>query len=294
MTGCNSVGRGITEVEKDIEMSTPGISNIENEESDEEYIEIDITDFADFKECFIDYSFTVTKNGSEENPSSFDVQGEFDLNQDGILEEIRMLLIGHVEHRSNEIQAYIKVDSQQKEINMDYTTDGEVEIIDLDKNDNYFEVACFDEGPSGDPNYKIYRYDGDKLYYIGDINTFASALADGKGKVISGFNRSIYFTPSFCSECIMVEDNTFVQKIVAIEEYIGKTYEFSGGDAYFWPCEEMPEQFEMRWEPEYLRRFEVCEIRLLDIYQLDNHTLDAYFVELPDGERGMLYFWIGD
>lgn len=190
------------------------------------------------------------------------------------------------------MHAYIEVNGIRKEFFMDSTMDGESHILDLDNRDNFIEVACFDEWPSGDPCYHFFRYDGTDVYKIGEMDAYS--LIDGQGNLISYFHLS-RFTPLFYSSWYTIQEGEFVQKANDFSDYLGRTYEFSGGDAFFIPFEEMPESYQQRWEWEEIRHFEPCNIKLIDVklYSWDI-AMNDYYVELPDGERGMMYFWIGD
>lgn len=250
----------------------------------------DIEDFKPILQCFIKYGFTVKLNGTEKEPISFLVEGKHDLNQDGWPDDISVLTVGDF-GRDKEIQTYIKVNEVKQEFYMDYTHNGEVRLVDLDKRDKFIEIAIFDEGPSGDPHYKIFRYDGQKLHEIGQIDS--GALMDGQGKLLSQFTVS-RFSPRFYSAWCEISNNTFVQKTNDIGKYLGKNYWFDGGEAFFTPLQGMPVNFEPTWGE--TEQFEATSIKLIDVYfsYAEDRVLNYYFVEFANGERGMLYFWIGD
>lgn len=52
-------------------------------------------------------------------------------------------------------------------------------IVDLDTRDRYKEVAVFTPGPSDDPRYVIYWYDGKQLRQVGDIGAGISVQGNG-------------------------------------------------------------------------------------------------------------------
>jgi len=247
----------------------------------------DLTNFKKLQDGFIDYDFKITRNGTQNIPDSFKVEGKCDLNNDGKADNIKMLIKGNAD-----IKSYLEVNDIKQEFDIDNSYDGEVRIVDLDQNDNYLEVACFDEGPSGDPAYLFFRYDGVNLYEIGSIDAFARI--DEQGKLISSFHISWQFRPSFCSAWYEIENNTLVKKNNDIDKYLELTYDFNGGDAYFIPFDKIPDNLEIGWEE--TKRFEATKVKLIDILYLDslNRTLNFYFVTFPSGEKGLLYFWIGD
>lgn len=243
--------------------------------------------FSSIKEYFIDYAFDVSYDEDlDYQDVIYSIQGSYDLNGDGQEDEIEAVLGWHDSTNSS----YIKVNGIKKSFYTDSPT-GEAYIIDMDSKDNFVEVAVFDDGPSGDPIYDFFRYDGNELYNIGSIDEFA--LMDGQGKFISSFSLSLYFKPKFFSSWDEIKNNSFVstsQDIEDIEKYIGKSYELNG-TGYFIPLEENPEEPNeyIVWEHETLREFNDEKIKLLDIYMMSQ-----YYVELEDGEKGLLYFWIGD
>ncbi|MDQ2088249.1 hypothetical protein RBH29_17635 [Herbivorax sp. ANBcel31] len=267
--------------------TTEDVDILENEDIDK----MDIKNFRPLQDSFINYDFNVEVNGTKSEPISFLVEGEYDLNQDGQPDKIELLLDGFYKRSGDqEIQTYIEVNGIKQEFYMDYSFNGEVKIINLDKNDEFLEIAYFDEGPSGDPHYVFYRYDGKRLYKIGSIDS--GALTNGEGKFLSWFNTS-RFEPSFYSAWYEIENDKFVQKSNDITKYLGKNYEFAGGEAFFMPCDEMPKDFSPTWNE--MEQFEACELKIIDIFFYpDSRTLNFYFVELENGETGMMYFWIGD
>lgn len=176
---------------------------------------------------------------------------------------------------------------------MSYTYDGEVRLIDFDTNDEFIDIAIFDEGPSADPHYQIYRYDGQEVYKLGDLDD--KALVNGEGKIIpSGYISD--FQPVFYSAWLEIEDGEFTVKEKSIDKYLGKKYSLPASDnnTYFIPTDQVPKDFSPDWEA--IRHFESTELELIDIIYpyYDNNLLNFYFVKLDGGEKGILYFWEGD
>ena len=255
------------------------------DETGEETLD-DLSAFVPLQDCFLDYDFEVEQIDEEDTEFSYKVDGSYDLNGDGMEDSISIQL-----KDSNNL-SYIEVNQLMLSFGVDNPYDGEVHIIDLDHNDAFLEVACFDDGPSGDPVYKIFRYDGSNLYELVDIDAYATV--DGEGKLISYFHQNNYFRPKFCSAWYEIINNGIVMKNNNIDQYLGQMYDFAGGEAYFLPYEELPDHPDIRWEE--MKYFEACKVELIDIFGLseNDRILNFYFIELPTGETGLMYFWIGD
>lgn len=267
-------------------MGLPGctdkMENMLNDSSDSLTI---IKDFKSLKDSFIEYNFKV-----KEKEDLFIIKGKYDLNNDGKKDEINLVLQNYSDIR---VETYIEVNGIRQEIYMDYTYDGEVRLLDLDKGDEYIDIAFFDEGPSADPHYHIYRYDGKELYLIGYLDD--EALVNEEGKIIPS-TYVLDFEPAFYSAWLEIENMEFVIKEKEIDKYLGKEYTLHSREnsIFFVPMEEMPKDYSPNWEA--TREFETTKLTLIDIvYPYDNNNmLNFYFVELASGEKGLLYFWVGD
>lgn len=81
-----------------------------------------------------------------------------------------------------------------------------------------------------------------------------------------------------------------------MEEYLNREYTFNPNDAniFFAPMDIFPEDFNPDWSDTY--EFEANKLKLIGIYhpEYDSELLNFYFVELESGEKGLLYYWIGD
>ncbi|HHV11831.1 MAG TPA: hypothetical protein GXX75_16275 [Clostridiales bacterium] len=249
-----------------------------------------LEDFSELDKYFKDYTFDISYDEKlEYYERTYSVHGEYDLDGDGKADRINAVLKANYE----EDDIYIEVNDRKVALNRGNPS-GEVRVIDLDSRDSYVEVAIFDDGPSGDPNFVFFRYDGKELSLIGSIDRYA--LMDGQGKFISWFHLANNFKPQFFSAWGEFKNGQYVITNHDVEQNIGKTYEVDGS-GYFIPLDENPESYfeHTVWDSESMREFKATKIKILDIHiEEDDRILNWFYVELPDGERGLLYFWIGD
>ena len=248
-----------------------------------------IENFSEIDNYIKDYTPDVSyEEDSELGQRTYIIDGAYDLNGDGEADKINAVL-----KAADEDSSLIEVNGMKVTLEL-YNPTGVINIIDLDSRDNYTELAVFDDGPSGDPSFTLLRYDGVKLYPLGSIDRYA--LMDGQGKFISWFHLANNFKPQFFSAWGEFKNNEYAISNNDVEQYIGKTYEVDG-TGYFVPLDFYPEDYfeHVVWDSENLREFKATKIKLLDIHiRPDDRTLNWFYVELPDGEKGLLYFWIGD
>lgn len=257
--------------------------NIENQQEAENSTgEPKLEAFSWIEEHYIDYTFELSYDDS---PDYFDrtyqASGSYDLNGDGRNDNFFAVI------RPRDNSSYIEVNGREVTFRPDHPT-GELYLIDLDSRDSYTELAVYDEGPSYDPYCEFFRYDGKELYRLGAIDT--PAYMDGQGKIIPRLRMSFCFEPILYTAWEELRGNEFIRHNHDVEQYIGKDYVLDGF-GYFVPMEESSEDYYeyVSWDETAQREFSNDRIRLLDIY-----TMSAFYIELQDGERGLLYFWTGD
>lgn len=246
-----------------------------------------IEDFSKMDEYFKDYTFDVWYDEKLLlYQRTYSIHGEYDLDGDGEADRINAVL-KYDDPNGN----YIEVNGIRMPLDRCWPT-GEIRIIDLDSKDNYVEIAIFNDGVDGVPNnLAFFRYDGKELYSLEYMDR--DALMDGQGKFISWFDIANYIKPQFFSAWEELKNNKFVRTNHDVEQNLGKTYELDG-TFYFVPLDKKPENiYEYTvWESEALREFKAAKIKLLDIYfEQYDRSLNWFYVELPDGERGLLYFY---
>ena len=87
--------------------------------------------------------------------------GTFDINNDGEDDTIKVIFNSDYTKYTLKINSY-EVNSNSADSN--YNKD--VYIYDIDKNDNYKEIAIFDNGPSDDYSIDIYHYNGYSIVFV--------------------------------------------------------------------------------------------------------------------------------
>lgn len=259
----------------------------ENPTEDPKLEDFTIMDYY-FKEVSFDVSFD-EKLEIWDRIYSFSTS--YDLDGDGVEDKIEALL----NYYSESGESYVEVNGIRHDIQTINPADLAY-IIDVDSRDNYSEIAFYDYGPSGDPVLFFYRYDGTGLYFIGEMDR--NALMDGKGRFISWFNLANNFEPQFYSQWEEVTNNNLTIHPHNVEQYIDQTYLVSG-EGYFIPFDTNPGDDFTRYtkfDPEDKVSFKDTEIKLIDILGVSTYTrvLNWYYVEMDDGGRGLMYFWIGD
>lgn len=107
-----------------------------------------------------------------------------DSDNNGYYYEVKNLTVSGVE--------YVKEDSdnplEELGVNIYYPDNQWYFIVDIDTSDDYRELALADLGPSDDLTTSFFRYDGEKLKYIGYVTGFPTDDAysmDGKGTIRS-------------------------------------------------------------------------------------------------------------
>jgi len=252
----------------------------------------EIEGFLAMDEFFKNYGFDVHYDEQLEfYERVYTIRGTYDMDGDGEEDSILALInTGYSEG------SYIEVNGNR--LMLDHGNfSGEMQLIDLDSRDSYTEIAVFDDGPSADPLLQFYRYDGEKVRFVGSIDRYS--LMDGKGRFISSFHLASNFHPQFYSAWGEFRNGEYVTTNADVGQYIGKTFEIDGS-GFFVPLDKMPADLSeylehVLWDWDAVREFSGTEAKILNIYMNeDDRTLNWFYIELVGGEKGLLYFWIGD
>lgn len=254
-----------------------------------------IDSFYNLQEHIIQNDFNVEKE-RDVNNVSFNASGEYDLNKDGKMDSIEIDLAKRKDSslRINEL-----------EISIDSETPSNVYLVDLIKDDDFVELAIYDDGPSGDPKTTFYRYDGKGIHELGtfetDINVedsvyeyYGNVLTDGKGNFIPPSCIVKFTSPNIIKGYYSIEDDKFKYHAVDYRKDFAADYSVAMDfEAFFIEHDLGPgfnkQRIEFIWDPEKTVKFKKDE--KMKIITIDEFW---YGIELQDGTTGILYFWIGD
>lgn len=225
---------------------------------------------------------TLTKN---ELKQEIFVDIQMDLNSDKVEEVIKIDLYP----QNSEIESCIV--SNNNTIKRTFENPYKVLIVDLNKKDDYFEIAIFDDGPSGDPKVVFFRYVDDNILEIGEIRS--DVLCDENGRMISTWELSP-FDPTIVFSHYTIEDNQIMKNSEKYELKKDKTYSiFQDKQMFFYPLPKKENLESLNYSEEYvvnLKKGEKVEIKEIEIE--NNHAL-WYRVKYQK-QDGLLYDWSGD
>jgi len=260
-----------------------------------------LDDFVPFSDCFIETNINTEKISQKNNdPFSgiYSIKGSYDLDSDGTVDEISCLLF---EDYVSDEKPHLKINNVSTNIHIDSTYNGEFKIVDIDKSDKYKEIAIFDGGCSDDPEYDFYRYDSGKIIRLGSV--FDPVLADNKGRLVSRWNLIDFVTPSMLTGYEMLNGTEFITKKLDNKSSLGKEYKITNlNSPYFKEVssfKDIPNDFSPSFtaEPEDNKpELKVGNtIKIIDIkYVVANNVPLWYCVELQNGQKGILYYRMGD
>ncbi len=132
---------------------------------------------------------------------TINVKGEIDLNSDGKIDKISCAL-----HNNSDNTISVNGYDLNLFIN-DVRSSQDFQIVDLDINDPYKEIVIMDSGFDGEYYPTFIRYDGNKLFTLGNLP--GDLLIDKDGKLISSFNVYKEVSPVICSGYYEIVGNTF-------------------------------------------------------------------------------------
>lgn len=183
-------------------------------------------------------------------------------------------------------EAYIEINGIKKNFGADCVEN--VAIIDLDEKDTYKEIAVYDAGPSNDPNIIFFRLVDGEIYEMGyacaryDYNEI---LFDKNGRIIDGYGYISFTDTQVVADYYEIKDNSFDKIQADYESALGEKYTITENITVAFIETENTNVFEAASdEEEYVELKVGDEIILLD----DESPSCLYYVELPDGRRGVI------
>lgn len=213
------------------------------------------------------------------------ITGSYDLDSDKKQDEISIKLLGRVEDGESSIKINDKIFSF-------YANSLETYLVDLDKNDKYIEVVVLDNGASDDPNLLFFRYTGKEIIKLGNIHE--NVLLDGQGKALSTFQMTV-FEPRIALNIYEVVNNKFDKKSQDYNSSLNKNYTVPNDKAgFFIEMNTISKDFSPTFTEEHaitLKKGDKIKIKNLSLIEDEIYW---YEVELENGKKGVLYFWMGD
>ena len=146
------------------------------------------------------------------------VKGEIDLNSDGKKDKLNCTL-----HNNSDNTISINGYNLNLFIN-DVRSSQDFQIVDLDINDPYKEIVIMESGFDGEYYPTFIRYDGNKLFTLGNLP--GDLLIDKDGKLISSFNVYKEVYPVICSGYYEIVGDTFRFNKLNLDTILNKRYTF--------------------------------------------------------------------
>lgn len=252
---------------------------------DTEYTETITTDgFMPISEAKEDYKFTKDTKWSEGSayPDTIFV-GEYALNSD---KKDKIVVT------NDGLRWTGKIAVNDIEIETELVNVEDVVIIDVDKNDGYKEIAILDNGPSADYTVVIFRYAEGKLYelgWLGAVSDFEQVLFNKDGKAISSYNYTYFLDTKVVIDYNMVIEGKLHKVINNYESDMNKKYAVK-----YEKCVAFGETENMEISLDLA--LDVCDYQNLvrlnagdEIVIIKaNPSEEVYYVELPDGRKGVM------
>lgn len=185
-----------------------------------------------------------------------------------------------------------------------------MDVVDLDIDDNRYEIAVYDEGMSADYSISLFSYiDGgiialgtigaDKDAKLSDIGPcFGVALCDMHGTIIDPWYCVRLGEPGTVLQYNKLTQDGFITETPKTD-IIGKTYTVENSfPCFFKPTDQVPEDY---WnENVYFNEDYMCNTQKGDVFKIldgyrfeDSIDYTAYYVEY-NGTPGVLFLMLGD
>lgn len=246
---------------------------------------IDSELFVSIDEIAIDTGFIKIEEVHDNILKSYSIKGSSDLNSDGKKDLVDFL----AKFRYKKLEKSV-LQINNSSIEYDFINPFEVYVIDLDTKDKFIEFVVYDDGPSGDPSYTFFRFTGNDILLLGKVNGFPKF--DSHGRMIT--SSANFICPEIIFEIAEIIDNKIIYTVIDSTKYLNKEYKVCNDfNAYYIEYESIPKEFKPLYDIEETFITKDSIIKINHIEFLDNVPY-WYEVELENGIRGILYFWLGD
>lgn len=215
---------------------------------------------------------------------SYLIKGLYDFDCDGKKDIVNL----HIKFRDNKFEKSV-LQIRDSAIEYEFDNPYEVYVVDLDTEDEFIEFAVYDDGPSGDPCLIFFRYTGDEILLLGEVNGYSKF--DSKGRIIT--SSANFVCPDIVFEAAEIIDNKIVYNPIDYTKYLNNEYKACNDfQAYFKAFHIIPENFVPSYDIELTPIAKDSIIKINHI-EFEGSEPCWYEVEL-NGIKGILYFWLGD
>lgn len=186
-----------------------------------------------------------------------------------------------------EYSTYIEINGVRKDVSAGYENVSNVEIVDIDKNDRYLELALFDHGPSADYHLHIFRYIDGSIIEIGTFYanfglSFDSILFNGEGRIIDSDHYIEFIDTKIVTEFAEVEGNVAKIYNPDYSEMLNKKYTVTRDLTVAF--EEMEDLSQHPSIENIMKLEKGSQIILIN----EDLSKNLFYIELPDGRRGAI------
>lgn len=218
--------------------------------------------------------------------------GNYDMDRDGLDEAILF------EYDETTCDATFFVNGESESFYVDIF--GAAFLIDIDRGNDYVDLLIFDRGPSEDPAYYVFRFDGTSLTRLGDIS--GDLRCDRECRIVSNQGISWYTYPAMVYSWTEVVNGTIIDHSVDRTHFLGDSFVFRreiGEDYGTWMEETtvIPAYDAYLYGPSATNIIVDAgtEFTILDVSDFsEGSSPNWYYIVLEDGRTGVFYYMKGD
>ncbi len=235
---------------------------------------------------------TVMLDSNYETPGMIRSTALFDISGDGVADQIQL------DVNETTCQGNLSVNGVSLTMYIDYFAFAF--LMDIDRAESHYDLFIYDRGPSEDPVFHVYRYDGTSIRFLGDL--YGTLSADREGRIISSVGTSWHVSPYMVFSWTEIVNGTIVVHPVDRTRYIGQTFRFRSdiveyGSVWLSETTTIPAYDAFLYGPTptdiYVRggtRFTILDLSDCT----EGNSPNWYYVRLEDGRTAVFYYMKGD